>query len=159
MWLAVLGCESTSARTTKLRRAATGAEGARKLLMEDGRTMRLWTAKGLVINAEVCMLNEVDRGSEGNDQGGWVAKGILGISLSEIYLYCEVGAHCKIQLPIGCPCFRIQGVQSAHAKIRWHQKVTCSPRTRRLTCPQAVPAADVELNLRCLRSLFFTNTV
>lgn len=51
-----MGGEGTSARTTKLRRAATGAEGARKLLIEDGRTMRLWTAKGLVINAEVCML-------------------------------------------------------------------------------------------------------
>ena len=49
----------TSARTTKLRRAAMGAEGARKLLMEDGRTMRLWAAKGLVINAEVCMFNEL----------------------------------------------------------------------------------------------------
>ena len=46
----------TSARTTRLRRATTGAEGARKLLMEDGRAMRLCTATGLESNAEVCML-------------------------------------------------------------------------------------------------------
>lgn len=56
------GGTHTSARTTKLRRAAMGAEGARKLLMEDGRTMRLWAARGLVINAEVCMLSELIKG-------------------------------------------------------------------------------------------------
>lgn len=32
--------------------------------MEDGRTMRLWAAKGLVINAEVCMLSELIEGKE-----------------------------------------------------------------------------------------------
>ena len=34
--------------------------------MEDGRAIRLWTATGLVINAEVCILNESDRKQEVN---------------------------------------------------------------------------------------------
>ena len=29
--------------------------------MEDGRAIRLWTATGLVINAEVCILIEFER--------------------------------------------------------------------------------------------------
>lgn len=46
----------TSARTTKLRRATTGAAGALKLLMADGLLMRVCTAAGLFINAVACMI-------------------------------------------------------------------------------------------------------
>ena len=69
--------------------------------MEDGRAIRLWTATGLVINAEVCMLNKFD-GNQQTKMRVDVSAGMSEISLSEIYLYCKVGVHSRIQLPIGC---------------------------------------------------------
>ena len=78
--------------------------------MEDGRAIRLWTATGLVINAEVCMLNESDINQQMKMSVDANAE-ISEISLSEIYLYCKVGVHSRIQLPIGCPDFRIQASQ------------------------------------------------
>lgn len=83
--------------------------------MEDGRAIRLWTATGLVINAEVCMLIEFNRGWQVTMMKLMGAQGISEISFSEIYLYCKAGVHSRIQLPIGSLDFRIQLVSSSQS--------------------------------------------